>query len=85
MLPLLFRYAGSDSSDAKSGGVFFSGKPVIRQAMKLADEVMFESPEKRLKMPLCMDPSDEEEDDDEEEEEMEVTLLSNIQLGTFSS
>lgn len=77
MLPFLFHYAGSDSSDAKSGGVFFSGKPVIRQAMKLADEVMFESPEKRLKTPLCMDPSDEEEDnDDDEEEEMEVTLLS---------
>lgn len=53
------------------GGVFFSGKPVIQRAMELADAVMFDSPEKRLKMPLCMDPSDEE-DDDEEEEEMEV-------------
>ncbi|TMS04727.1 DNA mismatch repair protein Msh6 [Larimichthys crocea] len=30
-------YQGSDSSDAKSGGVFFSGKPVIRRAMELAD------------------------------------------------
>lgn len=48
--------------------MFFSSKPVIQHAMKLADEVMFDSPEKRLKMPLCMDPSDEEEDD----EEMEV-------------
>ncbi|KAM7408922.1 hypothetical protein PAMA_002576 [Pampus argenteus] len=61
-------YQGSDSSDAKTGGVFFSGKPVIRQAMELADKVMFDSPEKRLKMPLCTDPSDEEEDDDEEME-----------------
>lgn len=60
--------AGSDSSEAKLGGVFFCGKPVIQQAMKLADEVMSHSPEKRLKMPLCMDPSDEEG----EEEEMEV-------------
>ncbi|XP_042357568.1 DNA mismatch repair protein Msh6 isoform X2 [Plectropomus leopardus] len=65
-------YQGSDSSDAKTGGVFFSGKPVIRRAMALADEVMFDSPEKRLKMPVCMDPSDEEEDDDDEEEEMEL-------------
>lgn len=63
-------YQGSDSSDVKPGGVFFSGKPVIRHAMELADGVMFDSPEKRLKIPLCMDPSDEEED--EEEEEMEL-------------
>uniref|UniRef100_A0A1A8EZG8 DNA mismatch repair protein n=2 Tax=Nothobranchius korthausae TaxID=1143690 RepID=A0A1A8EZG8_9TELE len=61
-------YQGSDSSDVKPGGVFFSGKPVIRRAMELADKFMFESPEKRLKMPLCMDPSDEEEEDDEEME-----------------
>lgn len=61
---------GSDSSDAKPGGVYFCGKPVIRNAMELADGVMFDSPEKRLKIPLCTDPSDAEEDDDEE---MEVT------------
>lgn len=61
---------GSDSSDTKTGGVFFSGKPVIQQAMELADKVMFDSPESRLKMPLCMDPSDEEEEDDEEEMEV---------------
>uniref|UniRef100_A0A3Q3ILE9 DNA mismatch repair protein n=1 Tax=Monopterus albus TaxID=43700 RepID=A0A3Q3ILE9_MONAL len=63
--------AGSDSSDAKTGGVFFSSKPVIRHAMELADKVMFDSPEKRLKTPLCTDPSDEEEGDDDE---MEVTF-----------
>ncbi|XP_030628388.1 DNA mismatch repair protein Msh6 [Chanos chanos] len=62
-------YQGSDSSDAKAGGVFFSGKPVIRRAMELADRVMSDSPGQRLKMPICMDPSDEEDDD---EEEMEV-------------
>lgn len=61
-------YQGSDSSDAKIGGVFFSGKPVIRHAMELADGVMFDSPDKRLKMPLCTDPSDEEEDEDEDME-----------------
>ncbi|XP_038592702.1 DNA mismatch repair protein Msh6 [Micropterus salmoides] len=61
-------YQGSDSSDAKTGGVFFSGKPVIRHAMELADAVMFDSSDKRLKMPLCMDPSDDEEDEDEEME-----------------
>uniref|UniRef100_A0A1A8VG93 DNA mismatch repair protein n=1 Tax=Nothobranchius furzeri TaxID=105023 RepID=A0A1A8VG93_NOTFU len=60
-------YQGSDSSDVKPGGVFFSGKPVIRRAMELADKIIFESPEKRLKMPLCMDPSDEEGDDEEME------------------
>lgn len=63
--------AGSDSSDAKTGGLYFSSKPVIRRAMELADAVMFDSPEKRLQMPQCTDPSDEEEDDDEE---MEVTV-----------
>lgn len=62
-------YQGSDSSDAKIGGIFFCGKPVIRRAMELADAVMFDSPEKRLKMPVCTDPSDEE---NEEEEEMEL-------------
>ncbi|XP_058507233.1 DNA mismatch repair protein Msh6 isoform X1 [Solea solea] len=64
-------YLGSDSSDAKTGGVFFSSKPVIRHAMELADGVMFDSPEKRLKMPLCTDASDEEEEE-EEDEEMEL-------------
>ncbi|XP_061914371.1 DNA mismatch repair protein Msh6 [Entelurus aequoreus] len=62
-------YQGSDSSDAKTGGGFFSGKPEIRRAMDLADKVMFESPEKRLKIPLNTDASDDEE---EEEEEMEL-------------
>ncbi|XP_035028206.2 DNA mismatch repair protein Msh6 isoform X2 [Hippoglossus stenolepis] len=62
-------YQGSDSSDAKTGGVFFSAKPVIQHAMELADGVMFDSPEKRIQMPLCTDPSD---DEDEYEEEMEV-------------
>lgn len=42
---------------------------MIRRAVELADGVIFDSPEKRLKMPLCLDASDEEEDD---EEEMEV-------------
>ncbi|XP_007546282.1 DNA mismatch repair protein Msh6 [Poecilia formosa] len=64
-------YQGSDSSDVKPGGVFFSSKPVIRRAMELADKSFFDSPEKRLKMPVCRDPSDDEEED-EEEEEMEL-------------
>ncbi|XP_054456808.1 DNA mismatch repair protein Msh6 [Anoplopoma fimbria] len=73
-------YQGSDSSDAKTGGVFFSGKPSIRRAVELADEVMFDSPEKRLKMPVCMDPSDEEEeeDDEEDDEEEEMELDKSI-------
>lgn len=60
--------AGSDSSDVKPGGVFFSGKPAIRRAMELADGLVFDSPEKRLEIPICMDPSDEEEEGDEEME-----------------
>ncbi|XP_070771659.1 DNA mismatch repair protein Msh6 isoform X2 [Enoplosus armatus] len=70
-------YQGSDSSDAKTGGVFFSGKPVIRHAMELADAVMFDSPEKRVKTPLCMDPSDEEEDEDDEEMELDKSTISD--------
>ncbi|XP_072293048.1 DNA mismatch repair protein Msh6 [Eucyclogobius newberryi] len=66
-------YQGSDSSDAKIGGVFFSNKPVIRRAMELADAVMFDTDEKRLKMPVCTDPSGDEE---EEEEDMELDKSS---------
>lgn len=47
---------------------------MIRHAVELADKVLFDTPEKRLKMPMCTDPSDEEE----EEEEMEVTLLFSV-------
>lgn len=36
--------------------------------MELADRVLQDSPEQRLKMPVCMDASDEEAED----EEMEV-------------
>ncbi|KAJ7987524.1 hypothetical protein DPEC_G00327390 [Dallia pectoralis] len=64
-------YQGSDSCDAKTGGVFFSGKPVIRKAMELADTAMLNSLETRMKIPLCMDPSDTEEEE-EEEEDMEL-------------
>ncbi|XP_034408091.1 DNA mismatch repair protein Msh6 isoform X2 [Cyclopterus lumpus] len=70
-------YHGSDSSDAKTGGVFFSGKPVIRHAMELADGVMFDSPEKRLKMPVCMDPSDDDDDDEEEDMELDKSTVTD--------
>ncbi|GAA6213920.1 DNA mismatch repair protein Msh6 [Lates japonicus] len=74
-------YQGSDNSDAKTGGVFFSGKPVIRRAMELADGVMFDSPEKRLKMPLCTDPSDAEDDDDDDDEmEVDKSTLTDEEL-----
>ncbi|XP_062318877.1 DNA mismatch repair protein Msh6 [Osmerus eperlanus] len=76
-------YTGSESSDTKVGGVFFSGKPVIRRAMELADAVLAHSPEARLQTPICNLPSDEEEEEDmeldkstlseEEEEEEEMT------------
>ncbi|XP_068597321.1 DNA mismatch repair protein Msh6 [Brachionichthys hirsutus] len=72
-------YRGSDSSDASAGGVFFSGKAAVRRAMALADEVMFDSPEERLKTPLCTEPSDEE-DDEEEEMEFEQPTESDEEL-----
>uniref|UniRef100_A0A8C2L8V7 DNA mismatch repair protein n=1 Tax=Cyprinus carpio TaxID=7962 RepID=A0A8C2L8V7_CYPCA len=71
-------YQGSDSADAKSGGVFFSGKPVIRKAMELADVAMKDSPEQRLKMSVCMDPSDEEED--EEDMEVDKSTVSDAEV-----
>uniref|UniRef100_A0A4W5M1G9 Uncharacterized protein n=1 Tax=Hucho hucho TaxID=62062 RepID=A0A4W5M1G9_9TELE len=64
---------GSDSSDAMTGGVFFSSKPVIRRAMMLADAAMPDSPEIRLKMPVCMDPSDAEEEKDMELDKSRLT------------
>ncbi|MBN3320183.1 MSH6 protein, partial [Atractosteus spatula] len=64
-------YEGSDSSDAKVGGTFFSGKPVIRRAMEMADSAMKDDPEKRLQLAVCTEPSD-----DEDEEEMEVDKSS---------
>uniref|UniRef100_A0AAV2JPE1 DNA mismatch repair protein n=1 Tax=Knipowitschia caucasica TaxID=637954 RepID=A0AAV2JPE1_KNICA len=67
-------YQGSDSSDAKIGGVFFSNKPVIRRAMELADAVMFDTDEKRLKIPVCTDPSGDEEEEDEQMELDKSTL-----------
>ncbi|KAG7462668.1 hypothetical protein MATL_G00187230 [Megalops atlanticus] len=70
-------YQGSNSSDAKTGGVFFSGKPVIRRAMELADRALPDSPEKRLQMPLCTDPSEDEEDDEEEEMEVDKSTVSD--------
>lgn len=70
-------YTGSESSDAKAGGVFFSGKPVIRKAMELADAVMADSSETRLKISVCMDPSDDEE---EEDMELDKSTLSDEDL-----
>ncbi|XP_015218440.1 DNA mismatch repair protein Msh6 [Lepisosteus oculatus] len=65
-------YEGSDSSDAKVGGTFFSGKPVIRRAMEMADSAMKDDPGKRLQLAVCTEPSD-----DEDEEEMEVDKSSD--------
>lgn len=72
-------YKGSNSADSRTGGLFFSGKPVIGRAMKLADGVLKDSPDQRLKIPVCMDASDEEA---EEEEMMEVekSTLSDDEL-----
>ncbi|XP_016132009.1 DNA mismatch repair protein Msh6 isoform X1 [Sinocyclocheilus grahami] len=72
-------YHGSNSTDAKSGGVFFSGKPVIRKAMELADVAMKDRPEQRLKMSMCMDPSGDEEEDDEDME-VDKSTLSDAEM-----
>lgn len=72
---------GSDSADAKVGGLFYSGRPVIRKALELADHVLQDSPDQRLKMPVCMDASDEEAED---EEMMEVkSNVKYIFLASF--
>ncbi|XP_026882910.2 DNA mismatch repair protein Msh6 [Electrophorus electricus] len=70
-------FKGSDCADAKTGGVFFSGKPVIHRAMELADRALQDSPDQRLKMPVCMDASDEE---DEEEMEVEKSTPSDDEI-----
>ncbi|XP_072533622.1 DNA mismatch repair protein Msh6 isoform X2 [Salminus brasiliensis] len=44
--------------------------------MELADHVLQDSPEQRLKMPVCMDVSDEDEED-EEEMEVEKSVVSD--------
>ncbi|XP_017268476.1 DNA mismatch repair protein Msh6 [Kryptolebias marmoratus] len=73
-------YQGSDSSDVKPGGLFFSAKPVIRRAMELADGLILDSPEKRLKIQVCMDPSDEEEEDDDEEMELDKSTVTDEEV-----
>uniref|UniRef100_A0A6Q2WVX6 DNA mismatch repair protein n=1 Tax=Esox lucius TaxID=8010 RepID=A0A6Q2WVX6_ESOLU len=80
-------YQGSGSCDAKTGGVFFSGKPVIRKAMELADAAMSDSPESRLKIPLCMDPSDAEEEDEDMEvrQPLPVSLTMKCTFDEYSS
>ncbi|XP_066553212.1 DNA mismatch repair protein Msh6 [Amia ocellicauda] len=67
-------YRGSDASDAKVGGVFFSGKPVIRRAMELADSALKDAPEKRLQLAVCTEPSEDEDEEEEEEEEEEMEV-----------
>ncbi|XP_069464515.1 DNA mismatch repair protein Msh6 isoform X2 [Ambystoma mexicanum] len=68
-------YKGSEAKDAQKGGAFFSGKPEIERAMKVADDAMGKSKDKRLELAVCVEPSDDEdedEDEDEEGEEMEL-------------
>lgn len=62
---MIFDLTGSDSTDAKAGGSFFCGRPEIRRAMQLADRVLQDSPEQRLKIPVCLDASDEEMEDED--------------------
>ncbi|XP_066536210.1 DNA mismatch repair protein Msh6 [Hoplias malabaricus] len=85
-------FKGSDSADSKAGGLFFTGKPVIRRAMELADRVLQDTPEERLKMPVSMDASDEEEMEvenstvsDEEVSEEEVKVKPSRRSTRYTS
>ncbi|XP_075060208.1 DNA mismatch repair protein Msh6 [Mixophyes fleayi] len=64
-------YSGSTASEARKGGRFFSTRPDIIRAMKLADDAMNTDKEKRLALAVCTEPSDSEE-------EMEVEESSSV-------
>uniref|UniRef100_H3B5L6 DNA mismatch repair protein n=3 Tax=Latimeria chalumnae TaxID=7897 RepID=H3B5L6_LATCH len=74
-------YTGSDCKETQRGGMFFSGKPEIRKAMKLADDALKKSKEKRLELAVCTEPSE----DEDEEEEMEVNESSTLSDGEENS
>ncbi|XP_029449239.1 DNA mismatch repair protein Msh6 isoform X2 [Rhinatrema bivittatum] len=67
-------YSGSDHKDAIKGGVCFSGKPEVQNAMRMADEAMCKSQTQRLELAVCSEPSESE---DEEGMEVDESSLSD--------
>ncbi|XP_065595645.1 DNA mismatch repair protein Msh6 isoform X2 [Cyrtonyx montezumae] len=63
-------YKGSSDREVMKGGMFYSTKPEVKKAMKLADDAMSKDKTKRLELAVCSEPSDAEE---AEEEEMEMS------------
>eukprot|EP00079_Xenopus_tropicalis_P010511 XP_002935421.2 PREDICTED: DNA mismatch repair protein Msh6 [Xenopus tropicalis] len=61
-------FSGSTAAEAQKGGLFFSTKPEIRKAIKMADDAMAQDKQKRLELAVCMEPSDSEEDMELEDE-----------------
>ncbi|XP_068089153.1 DNA mismatch repair protein Msh6 [Hyperolius riggenbachi] len=64
-------YTGSSAAEAQKGGTFFSTRPEIIKAMKMADDAVKSEKEKRLSLAVCTEPSDSEE-------EMEVDESSTV-------
>lgn len=60
-------YSGSTAKEAQKGGVFFSTRPEIVRALKMADEAMPGDKEKRLSLAVCAEASDSEEEMEVEE------------------
>ncbi|KAG8443652.1 hypothetical protein GDO86_008993 [Hymenochirus boettgeri] len=70
---------GSGVAEAEKGGQFFSTKPEIRKAMKMAEDAMSQDTQKRLELAVCMEPSDSEEDMEVEEGSSEIDETKNVE------
>ncbi|KAM4043087.1 DNA mismatch repair protein Msh6 isoform 2-T2 [Anomaloglossus baeobatrachus] len=66
---------GSSAKETQKGGLFFSTRPEIRRAMKMADDAVSADKEKRLSLAVCTEPSDSEE-----EMEVEESSVSDDQI-----
>lgn len=60
-------YSGSTATEAQKGGMFFSTRPEIVRALKMADEAKTADKEKRLSLAVCTEASDTEEEMEVEE------------------
>ncbi|OXB82828.1 UNVERIFIED_CONTAM: hypothetical protein H355_010398 [Colinus virginianus] len=63
-------YKGSSDREVLKGGMFYSMKPEVKKAMKLADDAMSKDKTKRLELAVCSEPSDAEEAEEEEMEQV---------------
>ncbi|XP_053317334.1 DNA mismatch repair protein Msh6 [Spea bombifrons] len=60
-------FSGSTAVEVQKGGMFFSSKPELRKAMKMADDAMKKNKSHRLALAVCVDASDSEEDKETED------------------